>query len=339
MPTEPDDYALVVGIDHYKPEELPPLSCARRDADEVERWLLEEGGGGLPQGNRKKIVSQPNSDKPVNSEIDDAIEEIFELVRQRPTPARRFYFYFSGHGMATGAIQAFLCLPKWSNSRRKMAIDSQDYWLMLAGTGLFTEIVCLFDCCRSYKPNVGGLGSTLGTARPDAQAANARLFMAFAAEFLQSAFEENGTEGHGYFTRALLSALRGGACRAAGGVPADRLKGFLESETPRLAERDGKKQIPVVSNGFPAATGPVFGSALPSDGTCANKLVYLVAISTDAGRRVVLVRPDETEVPWDRSQPWRIEAGQGLHILEDKSNGTILKLPRDVTQGEIHVTF
>ena len=235
MPIQPNDYALVVGINHYTSSELAQLSSALNDANEVETWLLDQiGGGGLLPENCTKILSELNSERPVSYEIDNAFAKIIELVRKNPIPARRFYFYFSGHGMAASKIQAYLCLPKWSgNLWRRAAIDSQDYWLMLAGMGLFREIVCLFDCCRSYKPNVGGQGSALGTARPAAQAASNGLFIGFAAELLESAFEESSADGHGFFTRALLSGLRGGACQPSGGAPAQRRDEHLYEQRQR----------------------------------------------------------------------------------------------------------
>ncbi len=338
MPIEPRDYALVIGIDHYLSGDLAPLSSAVRDADEIEKWLLDpnDGGGLLPQ-NCPKILSQANSGAPVNAEIDDAFEGILDQAKQQ-APARRFYFYFSGHGMAASLLQAYLCLPKWSNQRRRMALDSEDYWLMLAETGHFQEIVCLFDCCRTYKPNVGGVPSTLGMARPDKNAAQTRLFIGFAAEYLQSAFEDPTIDGHSFFTRALLSGLRGGACQPNGGAPAQRLKGFLESETTRLAQLAGKRQTPTVFNGFPVASEPVFGSALPLEAG-GGKLVYRVDVANGANRAIVLVHPDAVETPWDGSKPWRIAVGAGLHILEDKTTGKTLRLSRDTTQGEIHVDF
>lgn len=338
MPIQPNHFALVLGINHYLSSDLFPLSSALKDADEVEEWLLDQNtGGGLPRSNCIKILSRDNSGAPVTNEIDDAFETIFGQVKSQPLP-RRFYFYFSGHGMAASLLQAYLCLPKWSNQRRRLALDSEDYWLMLAETGFFEEIVCLFDCCRSYKPNVGGVPSTLGMARPDKNASQTRLFIAFAAEYLLSAYEDPDLDGHGFFTRALLSGLRGGACRPAGGAPAQRLKGFLESETVRLAQLAGKKQTPTVFNGFPVANEPVFGSALPLGGGD-DKLVYLITVAGGSNRKVVLVHPDAAETPWDQSQPWRVEVGMGLHVLEDKTSGQIFRLPRDTTRGEIHVEF
>ncbi len=317
-----------------------PLASAIRDAGEVEQWLVNQnGGGGLPTANCKTILSKPDSDRPLNDDIDEAFADIVRLVEQRPNRARRFYLYFSGHGMATSWEQAYLCLPKWSGFFRLKAIDSRAYCQALANTGLFQEIVCWFDCCRSYKPNVGGQGPSWGMSRPDRQAAGTKQFIGFAAEFLERAYEAPEVDGHSFFTRALLSGLRGGACRSQGGAPAERLKIFLENETRRLAELAGKRQTPTVNNGLSSVNDPVFGSALPIDGTGANKLMYAVSVSNAPSREVVLVRPDETELWWDGSQPWRIEVGGGLHLLEDKLSGTTFRLPRDVTQGEIHVEF
>jgi uncharacterized caspase-like protein len=337
MPVQPDHYAVVVGVNHYPSGDLQPLSNALRDAAAFEKWLLDTStGGGLLPENCRTILSQENSGTPINEDIDQAFEVVLQQVEARPAPHRRLYFYFSGHGMAASLLQTYLCLPKWSNRRRRMALDSEDYWLMLAETGLFQEMVCLFDCCRSYKPGIGGLPSTLGQARPDRNAFQSRLFIAFAAEFLQSAYEHPEFDGHGFFTQALLSGLRGGACQPAGGAPAQRLKSFLESETVHLAKLAKKIQTPTVFNGFPATDEPVFGSAPP---TAAGQLVYVVTIRPADHRSIVLVHPDDSETPWDGTNPWRIEVGEGLHILEDKSSGTYQRLPRAVTEGEFHVEF
>lgn len=339
MPVQPHHYAVVVGVEHYLSGGLQTLSNALRDANEVEKWLLDTttGGGLLPE-NCQKILSRKGSDRPINYDIDKAFDAIIEQAEASPDANRRFYFYFSGHGMAASLLQAYLCLPRWSNRWRRTALDSEDYWLMLAETGVFQEIVCLFDCCRSYKPNVGGMPSGLGMARPDKNAASSQLFLGFAAEFLQAAFENPGIDGHGFFTQALLSGLRGGACQPAGGAPAQRLKNFLETETLHLARLAGRIQTPTVFNGFPAINEPVFGSALPLS-AAATKLVYSVSITPGNNRSIVLVHPDDSETPWDGTNPWRIEVGEGLHILEDKHSGKQYRLPRAVKEGKFHVEF
>jgi hypothetical protein len=346
MDLHEDDYALVVGVNHYVSDGggFKPLTSAINDAEEVRRWLLDKKEGGrLPDENCRFVQSVEKTGKPVQLEIDEKIDEIFKLVKGKKKSARRLYFYFSGHGMASGSLQAFLCLPRWSNSWRCMALDSEAYWSSLMDSGRFREIICLFDCCRSYRPNIGGLPPSVGGGQPDEQAAKAELFLGFAAEFQQPAFEN--PDDHGFFTRALLSGLRGGACNPTGGAPASRLKHFLESETIRLAEAAGKKQTPKVHNGFSSVVDPVFGSALPlgappQPGSAVKKLPYEINVLNAPNRTIVLVHPDNTELPWDGSpNPWRLSLGEGLHLLEDKENGRVVRLTRDATQGVIHVDF
>lgn len=339
MPVQPDHYALVMGIDDYPSGDLKPLANAKRDAQEFQKWLLDaDTGGGLSLGHCRLVLSSAESVAPLLEQIDLELETIINLAKGRPSDARRLYLYFSGHGMAASFLRAFLCLPRWSNVWRRAALDSEDYCLMLVDTGLFSEVVCFFDCCRSYKPSVGGHGSQLGGVRPDQSAANSKLFLAFAAAYLQQAFEESAADGHGFFTRALLSGLRGGACQPQGGAPAHLLKAFLENETVRLAKAAGKIQEPQVFNGFPANHEPVFGSALPLSQQ-PRRLVYLVSVNVPLEQGVVLVYPNMQELAWDGSQPWRIEAAEGLHVLQNKTSGRAQLLPRDATQGEINVEF
>lgn len=349
MPVQPNDYALVVGVDHYKSKnELLPLSSAVSDAVEMRKWLRDEDtGGGVPDDNCKEILSDPSFGKPTHELVDEKFGEIFALVDDRQTRARRLYFYFSGHGLAANEQQAFLVMPKWESKRRHLALDAFAFQIMLANSGRFEEIICLFDCCRSYKPNVRGLPSTWELALPHNQAGSTGWFTGFAAEFQKQAFEmQSGTVSHGFFTRALLSGLRGGACAMPGGATAQRLKEYLKSETTRLAELAGRKQNPRITCDFSGTAEPVFGSAPPLAVAATSpavhvtgKLVYLVKVTGPANRQVVLVHPNDAEIAWDGSQPWRVEVGIGRHCLEDKSTGQMFRLPRDVTQGEIHVEF
>lgn len=340
MPVQENDYAVVIGIEHYVSSDLQTLTHAIHDAEEVKNWLLDQTtGGGLPSENCKPIFSSKGSDHPVNDDVDAAFESIFKLAKKRrPIHARRLYFYFSGHGMSSSMIQAYLCLPKWSTRWRTKTIDSLEYWQMLADTGYFSEIVCLFDCCRTFLPNIGG-PTGLRTMAPAEDAATAKSFTGFAAEYLKEAFEERDDGGHSFFTRALLTALKGGACQATGGATPERLSKFLKSETSRLAKLDGKTQNPRITNDFDPEDGCVFGSALPVGSASSVKQAYEVEISDPADSSVVLVDGNSQETPWDKSQPWRIEVGEGLHVLERKSTGKMLRLPRDVTKGVFHVDF
>jgi hypothetical protein len=161
MPIQPDHYALVIGIDDYPSGDLRSLEHAKHDAEAFRNWLIDPGtGGGVPEENCKLILSRGELLLPNFDEIDDHLDRIIKLAEKSHANARRLYFYFSGHGMAARQLQTFLCLPRWSNRWRNAALDSQAYSTYLVNSGLFREIVFLFDCCRSYKPSVLGHGSS-----------------------------------------------------------------------------------------------------------------------------------------------------------------------------------
>lgn len=322
MPVNDADYALVVGINHYPG--FRPLKGAIEDAQDFAHWLTDKTqGGGLPDANCKLVVSEPSPLRPIQDDIDDKLQEI--VVSLQAARGRRFYMYFSGHGLAQTQLGNDLCLAKWSELRRNMALDSQHYLQTVLGLGKFTEIVFLMDCCRVRKVNARGLPCTLSFPKPADEAGAVRSFIGYAAEFLNPAFESSVAEAaaaggnpadvRGHFTRALLAALRGGAARTEGGVPAGRLKEYLEAETPRIAQQSGHAQKPEVVNGFPAAPEPLFGSAPP-----ATMNVTIRFRAARAGE-IVLEGPELQDIKRGPASggPWRLRLDKGLYILREEN--------------------
>jgi hypothetical protein len=218
-------------------------------------------------GHVKKILStrrQPQYDR-----IDNALNAIIDRANERGG-ARRLYFYFSGHGLAMtdDALSVALCLCDYSRKNRNSALNSGTYLSYLIRCTPFAEIVVLLDCCRTRSVEVPGLPPRRHPcAAPHESAGSTQTFVAFASDVEQAALEaetpESDDDGapivHGYFTRVLLSALRGNAASANGGVPARKLEDHLLAEVPRIA---GQKQRAKVSN---LLSGAVFGSAVPTN--------------------------------------------------------------------------
>ncbi len=336
MPEQPDDYALVVGINDYP--NYRSLNGAIADAEDFERWLLDKNtGGGLPPENCKKVLSEANPIKPIQDHVDDALDEIWNQLGANR--GRRFYLYFSGHGLGRSAFGTDLCLAKWSDRRRNLALDSQDYANLVAESGKFDEVIFFLDCCRVRKVNTRGLPPTLGWPRPDEGAGHTRIYLGYATEFLDQSYEAetqadpNAPQIRGHFTRALLAGLRGGAARAGGGVTAEDLKKYLELETTRIAADAGHQQKPVVTNGLPAAHPVIFGAALP----IANARIVFTPARTG---EVVLEGPNGEEIrrgdastgPWDlgltptsyallapatgEEKLFRFRPGEGVTVVE-----------------------
>jgi hypothetical protein len=266
MPVNPNDYALVVGINDYP--SFRPLKGAIGDAKEVQTWLTDSAiGGGVPAAQCGAVFSAPNPVRPIQDDIDEELDRIVSLAEANGG-ARRFYLYLSGHGVGFES-DAAVCLAKWSEKFRTRALETPTYTQYLKDKGLFTEVILMMDCCRVKKVNFKGLPCTLGPITPAPGAGASRQLTAFATEALQPAYEAvvaaktgaDGVEVRGHFTRALLEALYGACSQPAGGVTVTELKKYLEVETPIIAKDAGHEQKPEVVNGLPSVPEPVFGSA------------------------------------------------------------------------------
>src|ERR1700730_6884899 len=151
MPENPNDYAVVIGLNDY-PEYGDggrSLKGAIRDAESFADWLKDQDtGGGLPVGNVHLIMSTAQPLAPAQDQIDDALAAIRKDVQGKTV--RRLYVYFSGHGHVTGESRhdVALCLPRWSRDKRNAALSSSRYLAYVEKCLPFSEIVMFFDCCR-----------------------------------------------------------------------------------------------------------------------------------------------------------------------------------------------
>jgi hypothetical protein len=264
---QPNDYAIVIGIDDYPG--YRPLEGAISDAKDFVGWLGDDvEDGGLPGSNCKTIYSTSSPLIPLQEQIDEAFDGIFASI-PRGVLARRLYVYFSGHGTAESNLITNLCLANWMQRFPNRALDAREYLQLVMKLGKFQEIIMFLDCCRVRLVSARGHFPDFSAPSPGEHASEARFFLANATEFLNSSYEaatstdssSNGPLVRGYFTRTLMWALRGAVAAPGGGVPASKLKQYLEENVPELAKRDGFVQQPEVVNGLNG--DPLFGSAPP----------------------------------------------------------------------------
>ncbi len=339
MPINKNDYALVVGIEHYP--NYRDLNGAINDAKDFAKWLTDkETGGGLPDANCKVVLSTPDPSHPVQHAIDNDLRAIFKAIGTGR--ARRLYLFFSGHGLARSTEETDLCLAIWSDDWRNAALDAQGYLKYVKGSGKFEEVAFFLDCCRMRKINATGLGPMLGYGMPSEVAGSCRSFVANATEFQNLAFEAqvsdtldtNGPLVRGHFTRVLMAALWGQAAEASGGVRVSRLKEFLEINTPRVAKDHGHIQNVEVPSSFSQTS--LFGSARPPE-------AIDVKVSFKAERQgpIALVGPDNGEIKRDvpASGPWHLSLVPHLHLLVDEGTGAEKSLRLNCVEGAIHVEF
>lgn len=251
-----NDYAIIIGINHYTPPEedgLKTLNGAINDANAVEDWVKNQNGGNVPEGNVYKIISRPNPLKPLQDEIDDAFLLIEKKILKSEGAARRLYFYFAGHGLGTldNTTNTALCMANWSENRRHSALSSEAYKDIFRQYGYFEEIIFIADCCRNTKINVKPIPPTFSPVRPGGDAGRTKLFIGYATQYQDQSYEvaAGGSEARGVFTKVLLDGLKG-AAGSNGNIKARSLEDYLRRLTPVEAHKNGYKQDPDVINTF-----------------------------------------------------------------------------------------
>ena len=295
-----DDYALVVGVNFEATAPfLRPLRACEKDATDFCNWLLHKEGGGMSQ-DRIRLLTQsvdglqsPDRRAVANHfihKLDDELNKLLRKVRENGG-ARRFYFFFSGHGIQRSKITS-LIMPGYHWSKmRSAALYLESYVEYLIDSKLFDEIICFLDCCRTSEqvdPKYLRDSRTLDTLDENRKTPNRRSEMLTVWGCLRDAesFEHNfvnkcgNTQLNGNFTRSIIAGLCG-ACpqEEAGVVHSEELIDFLKSTTMNLAKRlSGKSQEPTAD--YQDKTGFKFGAFSP-------RVDFSIAFETGPGSAVL----------------------------------------------------
>jgi hypothetical protein len=215
-------FAVVVGINRYP--DIGVLQHAQRDAADFHQWVTGASGGGVPVNHAYLITADlaPETARrdaqPTRERILDALDQCIEMNRvyQNAHPAdwpnTRLYFFGAGHGIAPGPRDAALLSANASTKYLNNHVSCATLLDYFSRVQHFKELIIFADCCRTEER----LAAPLPPPWTDdsVNRGNVRKFFAVGARFFQRSFERlDGTpdEQRGYFTRALLDGLNGGA--------------------------------------------------------------------------------------------------------------------------------
>ncbi|MEU8413912.1 caspase family protein [Amycolatopsis japonica] len=318
-------YALVVGIGRYPGHS--DLAAPVNDAHAFRAWLLDHEGGGLPEGN-VRLVTTPDDlapavssrdATPVKEQIDNALLELEEQVTAavEGDPSRwsvsRLYLYVAGHGIMPDRSDTTALLMANSDQRRGIwhNIDIGLYLSWYARSAPYSEIVAFADCCRSWRGSAEGMPPPF--TRVGRPREIVRQMACYASAPDQVAYEETDAliplrQRHGYFTKALLAALREApADEVLGGITSVTIGPYLKTSVRAATEgRRTTQTVQVITD----SASPIL---LASNRT--DPLLHRVKLRFPPGYRgkVDLVQNEGSAQTWDvtcdRATPLRLAAG------------------------------
>jgi hypothetical protein len=257
-----DDYAIVIGIDSYatKTDEsgFSPLTSAVRDANAFMQWLVSPTGGDIhndPTPGKRRIIPifsppvlntqlpSPTDAKPVKDQVDDAMTEFGFNGIKRPI-GRRFYFYFSGHGISMGSSDVAMLMANAFKSMESRNIGLRTYREYLQERHLFDEVIFIADCCRNRETKPIDLGKPGFTVERDKDTPQMKDATFLAAEYGEPSFAIS--DGQGLLTKALIEGLNGNpeAVDQKGRVTSNTLNNFIPKRVRSLARENLLRQNP-----------------------------------------------------------------------------------------------
>ncbi|HKC85418.1 MAG TPA: caspase family protein, partial [Blastocatellia bacterium] len=249
LPAEENRFALVIGVEDYLDERAGKFNYAASDARAVADTLQQRAGF-----RKDRIVllatGEPAERQPLRSVI---LRQLANLP-DRVSPGRAsedglLLIYFAGHVVERGGKSYLLPSDALTGNDALLAetavsVERVKESIRASGAG---QVMLFFDAFRKEPLGESLVRGTRGLTFDTRNQEAAAFALLLATGVGQRAYESQ-TKKQGYFTAALIEALKG---RAAGGgreVTLDRLVKYLETNVPAEARRElgaGAEQRPL----------------------------------------------------------------------------------------------
>ena len=343
MPTRPNDYALVIGIEKYPEwnQGRKDLQGPVADAGAFFGWLKDTAnGGGLPETNIELVVTAdvPGQARPtpIGQDISDALKRITKnVVLKNAGPPDRFYLFFSGHGhtIQSRPRDTNLCMAPFSEDRFGLseALSLDDILGKVTKCLAPGELLVFLDCCRSIITNAAGVDTTFACVSTDPAAGEVREAILYATLNFSAAFE-GGDVVRGHFSRALLEGLYG-AAQENGEVTLGSLHQYMKLTVPKISKTDNHHQEVDVVGAFDL-NQVVFGKPR-------SKVAVRIEFDPLRAGEIVLENGSLQEVRRGDagSGPWELELDNGLYVLRETGTGFQEFFSVQPVEETFHVRF
>ena len=236
-----NDYAVVVGINHYPG--ISDLKGAENDARAFRNWLVRKDGGDIPDSYPNLQVILSSDFQPTN-DVDDALPTIIEInkaltrlirfgIENNGQIGRRLYLFMAGHGFAPDVDESALKMAN-ADYLNPAHFAGNAYAKWFRSAAFFEEVVLIMDCCRDdYRRAQLSLPPWPIISVPGV---NVRRFYAFATQWSRKARErkDNNTgETRGIFTKAFIAALENAPADGKGHVTGNAVASYVYNDLPK----------------------------------------------------------------------------------------------------------
>ncbi len=297
-----ETYLVCAGVERYDDPGISPLRYTVADVTAVAEVFR---AAGVPD--RNVTVLTTDQADPLQRPSASRILFALQMARERAVAGDTVVFMFSGHGMEKGDESYLLTVESNRALLERTALAMSSVNEMLRGLQA-SHLLLIIDACRN-NPDAGKSETSAALdesfakgMRPkmvaDANGQIPQAALLLACDVGERAWEHPG-EGHGAFTWALLSGLRGKAAEDDGAIRLNRLADYVSTEVRTWTARARRQQHPKLDNPGgadfvvlkpserPAAPGqptqPAPSPAPPSGGRPANWPSYLSSYQPPTG--------------------------------------------------------
>lgn len=260
LPASTKRFALIIGVDQYDDNQISKLDGASNDAKVLAQTLIQHAG--FPNDQVISLTSNEKADsRPTRGNILRKLSNLKGLVPKDGL----LLFSFSGHGIARSG-QAYL-LPTDAQVSGDLALLEETAinvelirnWIRQSE---LSQVLIVLDACRNNPEAArGNSGERLAEAYTkgfnfDIRNSGVTAFATLYATGIGHSAYEFKEKNQGYFTWALVEALKGGAANNEGEVTLAGLIKYLQEVVPKRIRLDmgvNKQQRPfAVVEGYKA---------------------------------------------------------------------------------------
>lgn len=217
-----NNWAIAIGINQY--QFFQPLRCAQADAEALKQALIAQGEFFAQQCLLITDTSPPIGEYSTEPSKENILLLLEEFAAKFWQPQDRLWFFFSGYGINYNGRDYLMPKEADPHQVEETGIALRELMLFLRATQL--DVLILLDINRAF----GSQGHSLVTQEALCVAQELELPIIISCQPEQFSHESSEI-GYGFFSAALLEALRSGNADNLG-----NLETYLKVRTPELCQ-------------------------------------------------------------------------------------------------------